>query len=152
MAGSCTKIPLPDIHAVVKLTEKAMKESFMLTLPDYTPVAEKRIQLLGANKPSYQQLVDICKGKSYDQSFSLSKELSKISSKSRKNETISRSPTQNVMSNGIRNVSSTTNASQCVYCQLLMRRLQFYQSSASQFGVTSERMLIYKRMQKQANC
>lgn len=126
------------------------------------PLIEKRIQpLSSAAKPSYQQLIEICKGKSaYDQSFNLSKELSKISSKAKKNSEISNSVVgQNLGSlhgarNSLINTISNTSSSgtQCIYCELLMRRLQFYQSTASQFGVTSERMLIYKRMQKQANC
>ena len=141
LSGSNNKIHLPDIQAVVKITEKAMKEAFMSPFPEHQPPPPPDKTPLPA-APSmhlynYQRLVDLCRDKTNSSDLNLAKELAKLSGKPGK-----------LNSAAVKN-TVPSNRANCIYCQLVMRRLDLYQSA--QFGVTSERMLIYKRMQKQTN-
>jgi len=119
---------------VVKLTEKAMREAFLAPITDAD--REKTSNIPGNG---YQRLVttDISKASKSYPNFNLAKELSKLNTKSYKRADTSSSRSGNVTK------------ADCIYCKLVMRRLDLYQ--AHQFGITSERMLIYKRMQKQIN-
>ncbi|KAL5269399.1 hypothetical protein ACHWQZ_G003030 [Mnemiopsis leidyi] len=143
--GSNNKIHLPDIQAVVKITEKAMKEAFMSPFPEHQPPVPPPDKIPLPAAPSmhlynYQRLVDLCRDKTNSSDINLAKELAKLSGKQGKSNSAAVKNTAN---------SGPSNRANCIYCQLVMRRLDLYQSA--QFGVTSERMLIYKRMQKQTN-
>ena len=119
-----------------------MKEAFMAPHPDQPPPVREKVPLPAAPSMhlyNYQRLVDLCKDKSNNHDFNLAKELAKLSNKPGKQNTAMKT----------RANSGSSNKANCIYCQLVMRRLDLYQSA--QFGVTSERMLIYKRMQKQTN-
>ena len=120
-----------------------MKEAFMTPFPGDQPDPVREKAPLPATPSmhlyNYQRLVDLCKDKNNIHDFNLAKELAKLSSKTGK-----LNPGLNSKNGNNLEVSSKEN---CIYCQLIMRRVGLYQSA--QFGVTSERMLIYKRMQRQ---
>ena len=85
------------------------------------------------------ELVNCCTPKSYN----LAREIARLNTRQKGDQ-----QQQNGAKGGGEGVRAPGKEN-CVYCKLVMKRLDLYHSS--QLGLTSERMLIYKRMQKQTH-
>ena len=108
---------------------------------------------LATFKSNYEELVEMCTARKIVSDHVISRMQCRDRSKTITQDTNSGASTAVSCSRSkgageTRDISVRGGRTGCVYCKLIIKRLDVYPSP--QLGVTTERMLIYKRMQKHA--